>query len=400
MILSVILWFMIWGGMFTGLYNVTDHMFANFLSMFQGMRAFLPLVALYISIMWMFLARIKPPSFSSPIGLFFYYCIIGVLISFFSPKMTEAFYWSFLYLSPIVFLWAVSTMEEALPRLRCVIYINYGVSLILLVSFMPEVIGKAIGSLPYTSYYNLGLNLGQVTKNGVGRFALVVVIVAIVRILSLKKVRRYVWITILAYALFLLMQTQSRTALLGLAVAGFLFVLIKGLKWQFLFIGPLFAYVLWVSGYELRAQQNFYYLVGLTGRQVTWKQALAQIKLSPFLGWGFHADRILLRFQHMHNSYLHALINTGIVGTFFFIGGVASIWHLIVKNRLIRNVREADEKNYPMLVESLLLIGALTARSFFESTAAFYGVDLLLFMPAIAYVSVWIKKEYIKVQIP
>ena len=40
-----------------------------------------------------------------------------------------------------------------------------------------------------------------------------------------------------------------------------------------------------------------------------------------------------------------------------------------------------------LLFESTMIAGFLTARSFFESTAAFYGVDLLLFIPAIACVA-------------
>jgi len=35
----------------------------------------------------------------------------------------------------------------------------------------------------------------------------------------------------------------------------------------------------------------------------------------------------------------------------------------------------------------------LTARSFFESTAAFFGVDLLLLVPTMAYLYGWVHKE-------
>jgi O-antigen ligase len=397
MILTIFLWLMIWGGMFTGLYNVTDQMFSDILSAIQGLRAFLPLVALYICIMWMFLARIKPPSFSAPIGLFFYYCMIGIFVSFLSPEKKTALYWGFLYLSPLLFIWIISFMEEAMERLRAVLYINYAVSIFLMFSLIPEVIKKASGALGITAFYELPFNLGQMTKNGVGRFALVVVIISFARILCGKKINRYMWFIALAPAMYLLLQTQSRTALLGLAVASVLFVLIKGLKWQFAFAGPLVAYAIWMSGYQLRAKAEFAQLIGLTGREYTWQQALIQVKKSPLLGWGFHADRIMLDFQHMHNSYLHALIHSGIIGTLFFIGGFVSIWYVILKNNLFQKIKDAEDKDYVMLVESILLVGALTARSFFESTAAFYGVDLLLFIPAVAYIYVWTKKESIEV---
>jgi hypothetical protein len=39
------------------------------------------------------------------------------------------------------------------------------------------------------------------------------------------------------------------------------------------------------------------------------------------------------------------------------------------------------------------MVGFMTVRSFFESTAAFYGVDLLLLMPAMAYIQVWNRRN-------
>jgi hypothetical protein len=40
-------------------------------------------------------------------------------------------------------------------------------------------------------------------------------------------------------------------------------------------------------------------------------------------------------------------------------------------------------------MQAVLVLGFLTARSIFESTAAFYGVDLLLLVPAVAYIYQW-----------
>jgi len=37
----------------------------------------------------------------------------------------------------------------------------------------------------------------------------------------------------------------------------------------------------------------------------------------------------------------------------------------------------------------VLILGFLSARSVFESTAAFYGVDLLLFVPAVCFLYQW-----------
>ena len=39
-----------------------------------------------------------------------------------------------------------------------------------------------------------------------------------------------------------------------------------------------------------------------------------------------------------------------------------------------------------LVMESIMIVGYMTARSLFESTAAFYGVDLLLVVPAMAFI--------------
>jgi O-antigen ligase len=235
--------------------------------------------------------------------------------------------------------------------------------------------------------------LGSITKNGAGRFALIVIIIAMVRILTGHKKKRFLWVVIAAPAGYLLMQTQSRTALLGLAVVTILIVMIRKMRWQLLLIGPVSAYILWTSGYKWRAQQELARIFELTGREMTWQDAIVMIKQSPMLGWGFHADRILLDAQHIHNSYIHALIHSGILGTLCFVGAILLFWYMVIRNNVFSRINDAAESEKPFLIESILILGALTSRSFFESTAAFYGVDLLLFLPALAYVTYWMSME-------
>jgi O-antigen ligase len=388
----VFLWLMIWGGLFTGLYNVTGSMFSDPLAFFQGARAFLPLLSLYICFMWMLLAGSKVPSFSNPVGFFFYYCVVGLAVSFFSPEKTTALYWGGIYLAPVMALWLVLSGDDVLERIKKILYVNYFAILLFFIFLLPEIYSYGFGGNMRFMFYELPFGLGIMKANGVARFALVLMIIAGVRFLSQKRVWRYLWIGPLILSTYTIMQTQSRTAFLGLAVAGLLLVYIMGLRWQFVFLGPAAAYVLWRAGFQERAHGSLEQLVNLTGRQLTWEQAVIEIKKSPFLGWGFHADRILLDSQHMHNSYLHALMHGGIVGLVFFLAAVFSIWYVILKNNVLRRIKDADREHRPFLIESVLIIGFLTSRSFFESTAAFFGVDLLLFIPAAAYIYVWAKK--------
>jgi O-antigen ligase len=102
------------------------------------------------------------------------------------------------------------------------------------------------------------------------------------------------WGLVLIPALFMLAQTRSRTSLLGLAISGVLLVLILGIDLRFLVIAPAATWLVYVSGIKWRLQGHVEKLMFLTGRDYTWRKGLAQIENSPFLGWGFHADRLML----------------------------------------------------------------------------------------------------------
>lgn len=395
MIFAGILWFFVWGGMFSGIYNIQSPRFlADPLSFIQGARAVLPIFAVYISLLWIFSHRARFPFGKSSLGLFFYYALIGLIFSFLlSPSTIVAVYWGIAYLSPFLVIWITMEHKDYLRFLSKLIYINYVVFIIVTLSVLPEAWKIASGELRFTQFYNLPFHLGQIRSNGVGRFALVVIIVSFVRFISQTSWKRFFWLVLVLPSLFLLAQTQSRTSLLGLAVASLLFVYLKSVDLRFLVVGPVVSYVIWISGIRWRVHGDIKRLLYLTGRENTWEQGLAQMKQTPFVGWGFHGDRLTLPMEHMHNSYLHALIQSGFLGAFFFGGAIISIWYLIFRSGIIRKVRDVKGPDKPLLMESIMILGFLTTRSLFESTGAFYGVDLLLLVPAIAFIYYWVKEN-------
>lgn len=387
--LILILWLSVWGGMYTGTYNITAEMWSDTFAFFQSVRAFLPLLAVYVCILWIFLLRMKIPAFSNPLGLLLYYGILGIFVSILSPKFLVALFWGGLFISPILVLWIVMNKENHLDHIGTLIYVNYFIVTLIVLSLLPQVIRISTGKAEMGALFNLPFKLGGLTKNGAGRYALVLIVIGFVRFLNNEKKSRYVFLALLFPAIYLIALTQSRTALLGLGVVSVIFVFIKGLKWHFFLIGPVSAYVIYLSGYKWRAQEQLAKLISLSGRELTWKEAIEMVRESPLLGWGFHSDRILLDFHHMHNSYLHALIHSGIIGMIIFVAAWISIWKIILNTHILKKLRECEGAEHVLLMESVLIIGFLSVRSLFESTAAFYGVDLLLFVPAVAYIYYW-----------
>jgi hypothetical protein len=389
-----VLWLLIWAGMFSGLYNIQSPKFlASPFGFIQGARALLPVLAAYLGLMWILATRSRFPYFGTPVGFLFLYWLIGLVMSFtLSPDKLTAVYWAVAYLAPLLVVWMALHREESLAALRRIIFVNDAVILAIVATLLPGALNRSSGQAVRMMYYDLPFGLGKITANGVGRFALVALIYFLVFLATRSGKIRWLSLAPLGLVLLLLAQTQSRTALLGLTVTLLLFVLLKGLSWRFLLLGPVAAYIIWLSGFEWRAHGDVGRLVSLTGRQTTWQKGIERIQESPFLGWGFHADRILLNSEHMHNSYLHTAINSGLFGALSFTVALLSVWFLILRSNLLRRARDVIGPDRGALLKSVFLLGFLTSRSFFESTAAFYGVDLLLLLPAMTYIWLWTER--------
>ncbi len=388
------MWLFAWGALFTGLYTIVDNpgWYTSPLGLFQGVRSLLPIFALYISLMWIFVGKSKFPSLKTPPGLFFYYSLVGLATSLFSPDVTTSLYWGLLFFSPVMVTWIFFMREDSLKSLQTVSYVNYIVAIGIFLVIALKIVPMGFGARGL-QFYELPFGLGRMTANGVGRFALVNTVISGVWFFFKKEIIRYAWLGLCLLGVFMLMFTQSRTSLLGLGVASMLFVLIMGFRWYYVLMGPFVALVLWQAGFKERAGGQIDILLQLSGRESTWGEAISLIKQSPFLGWGFHSDRIMLDSQHIHNSYIHAAIQSGILGLVFFILAIASIWILFLKTNIFKKLRNYDGEDKPLVIINILLIGFFSARSLFESTAAFYGVDLLIFLPAIVHVYNWIKVQ-------
>lgn len=387
--LVTVLWALIWGGMFTDIYYITERLWLRSpLEFFQGVRSLFPLAAAYFALLWILFRKPGFRSLRSPSGALALYGAIGLATSaFLSVEPGTSLYWSGLFLAPILVTWFVLDQDRAWEGLRIVTYVNYAVFFLITLSLLPEALRVGWGNLPPFQQYRLPLGLGLIRTNGAGRFALVVIVVCLVRSISSRGFRRFFWLAFLPPVLFLLTQTQSRTALLGLAVSAMLYVLIRGLDWRYLLVGPIAAGVVFISGFRWRVHGNIDLLLNLTGREYTWKRGLAQIGRSPLLGWGFHADRIMLNSEHMHNSYLHAALQTGVFGLLALAAAFVWIWLIILRGGALARARRWTGERQALLTEAILIVGFLTARGFFESTAAFYGVDLLLLVPAMAVIT-------------
>ena len=386
-----VLWLFVWAGMFTDInYVRSPRIFSDFFTFFQATRALLPLLAIFICAILLMAVRPRFVLGKASLSYLMLYCFIGLMASAIaSPNKTTSLYWGGLYLSPLLASWLAVSIDNPLLQIERIIKVNFFACLFVFLMTIPQTLQVVRGQAPYMQFYELPFGIGQMRVNGVGRFALIMAIYAFVQFMYSRKLTKYLWGFLSFLALLTLTYTRSRTSLLGLAVAGLLFVYLQGLNIRFFFVSPIVAYILWVSGYKWRAQENFEALLNLTGREYTWERSIEQIKKSPLFGWGFNADRLMLDSEHVHNSYLHSTIQSGMLGGILFIIAIISIWAIVIKQKILKRVRIATGEQKKYLMISIMILGFLTSRSFFESTAAFYGVDLFILLPAISYVYVW-----------
>lgn len=121
----------------------------------------------------------------------------------------------------------------------------------------------------------------------------------------------------------------------------------------------------------------------LTGRTLVWADGFNLFAQSPVLGYGFHADRLKLG-AHMHNSVIHALVQTGLAGTIPFLTGIVFGWVLLT--RALRNLSNFSKKHRIVIVQAAGMLTFFTVRSIAESSGAFFGVDWLILSVVLLYI--------------
>jgi O-antigen ligase len=347
---------------------------------------------------------------------------VGIIASLYSPKATVALYWAAAYLAVPLVLWAILGGNNPLDQLRRIINANW-VLVILLVAalFVVAVMYLGLGSviLDPSSWLECGLKKPWlsvthevVRSTGVGRYAAIGGILATAGLWQGNW--RFPWVVILLASLLLLLTSGARGALggfaAGLVVVGLLY---GGKRAAVLGViaGLSLAPVIWFTGPGQQFLDRCIFRTGisaesapqlgesnpqllsripdnffeLTGRTRVWKQGLQLFRQSPVLGYGFHADRLLLN-THMHNALMQALVQTGLMGAIPFMAALLFAWFLLFN--LVRDLASLPLVHKHLIIQSGGVLAFLSVRAIPESTGAFFGVDWLLLAPLLIYLQV------------
>ncbi|MCK6459313.1 MAG: O-antigen ligase family protein, partial [Planctomycetes bacterium] len=123
-------------------------------------------------------------------------------------------------------------------------------------------------------------------------------------------------------------------------------------------------------------------LLTLGGRTATWDRTWDAFAASPVIGSGPQADRYLIH-EHVHNAYLYAALQGGLLGLGLFAAGLVAAWRAFF--RALRSGVADRLGQRTALIATGAVLAFFTVRSIPEACGAVYAIDLLLMAPAMAY---------------
>lgn len=414
-LLSGALWLMLWGGYATDIGRLTSPDFpAGALDLFHGLRSLFPFLAAYIAIIILLAKRSLPMKpFHGPLGFLALYTLVGIVSSIsLSHEPLTALYWAAKYGFVILVLWPILAGTNSLHYLSRLINLNWilvgilTIGLFLFFMSQPGAIsyllaGDFWGVRPFEGLAGVPIEagiLGMVgtRPTGLGRYAGVAAIVTFAMLLNSKKQSKSIWFFLFLVFFSILVISQARTAIIAFLIGALLILWLQS-RSKGLFLAGAFsaAGLLGVIGFYQALW--IYFTMGrdfdptLSGRAIgVWPEAWQLFLSSPLVGYGFHADRIFLEGQHAHNAILHALVQTGLIGTVLFI--LAFIWAWIILLRLFKKP-SIQKSEKPFLIAVAGVLAYLTVRTITESTGAFFGTEWFVFATILAYLTILDKRK-------
>jgi O-antigen ligase len=358
-----------------------------------AVRAAFPLFVLPVAAIVLLSRKITSAPFSWPSRLLFVYGLVAAIASAFSPLPLWSLYWSVAFLATLFAAWSFVGGRYSVESARVMLYATwaatFAVATIIGIRASPVIFGKA-----QTAYGVMTQLDGLSRSSGVARWAAVPGLVCIIRAFHTRKISLFFfYMAAAAVAFYIVYRMQSRGAVFG-AVAALTFILLHSSRMR-RYALPFFAFSIIavvlietpevistkIELYMLRGQ-NEQQFMSMTGRTYTYEQGIQAFEDAPLFGRGQWADRMLL-FQHVHNSYLQAMLNGGIVGAIPYLGSWITGWLLFFKVQKQRSRLAAIDRLSVLECGTVMMF--FTVRAIPETTTASFSVDLLVMVAVYVY---------------
>jgi O-antigen ligase len=400
------LWGLLWFGYNTSNAYVREAGFPHSTTdLIHGVRAFFPMLAGWIGFL-VVLSRADRAMrwIMGPLGLLLLYALVGLVSSLIlSIDPIDASYWGGNYLALVMVMLAIVSADNALPDLSKLLVFNWIVSSVLTFALLGALpfLGSAAASggdgdvysetVVRHSYNGSATIMGMAgaRNTGFGRYAAIAALAGLAKLRTGSRLHRIIWAVVFVVATYALALSNGRTEVFSFIVSAFVVLYAdKSKRVIYLLAGVGVAILLGIKGFYARFFDYFtrtgHLDTTMTGRTETWQQGLQIIRESPWVGLGFQADRIYLQLQHMHNAFLSAILQSGIVGGGALFLALIIIGFLIVKYFFVRPLR--NKELIPAEIPGIFLF--LIVSSIAESTFAYFSAAWLLSAPIVVYVLV------------
>ena len=396
--------FAVWSNINTSLIEVFHRSTFSIIGKINFLRGVVPYV------IWLpCLFLIKKNTFDIKLGLnpYKWLCIYGFIslgASAFSPDFQFSLYFGLAFIAnllvPAVLLrdCAYYHRERQLMFLTKLMVFVFVFGILYFIgdqfSYGYGIFGRTTGSGEVVSA------IGTSRSSGIARFFSVAAIIAFIQIcMEGKWIYRFLWIAPFMYSSYVVYEMQSRGALFGYLLSLILvFVFCKG-KWKAVFyliaivvVFNIFTSDFFVKEYILKyiyrgqSEETF---VTMTGRTYFYSLGYKEILKHPIIGQGQWADRIS-GVGHIHNAFIQAFMNAGILGGIPYILSWITAWLLFLKLFSVNKFLAKIDRH--ILLECGALMMFFTVRSIPETTTASFSIDSMVMVPVFLYMIVLYKR--------
>jgi O-antigen ligase len=398
--LAGIAWIAIWLGINSGLEFLME-IPVDMLGWIHFVRTLLPLLILLFILPTLFSSRFSD-EFPGATQLWLLYGLIGAAMSILSPEPMQALYWAGCYLAVFAGMSLYLRSGDPLRRAVQLNYLSWFVAAIFLGALMYLArgilfTGAGFDITAYSAHAKMpvALDMAMSRSSGMARFAAIPGVVCFIMIWTARGWRKIPFIAMTCGSAYLIWAFQSRGAMIGFAAAIAFAMLFLGRTPRYIGI-CLIVLLVAVGMGEIVSQDTYDQIVQhitrgqnteqvqtMNGRTELWDSAW-QFALHNPLGRGAQADRMFIG-EHVHNTYLYALLESGFAGAILFAAGLAWAWLMFL--RAVRSDVPDELGQRALLIQIGALLAFFTVRSIPEVSGAMYGVDLMVMLPALAYLS-------------
>lgn len=405
-LLYLVLWLMLWAGYNTGPNLVLDPSFpADTRVLIHGVRAFFPLLAGWLALMLMLVrGGMKRLVIIGPLGLFSFFTLVGLGPSLLlSGESFQAVYWCVAFGAPAAILVLALTDPQPDYAMKNLLTLSWVIGIAMMVAVvlvLPVIGGPSFMPTQGGAMHRVGTftvdevaGMAGPRNTGLGRYVGVAALAALGRIGQERGWVRLFWIMVLPASVYILMAAQGRTEILAFIAGGFVILALRRMSRLVMFSWGIVATWLLAIGGFLHHFWQYGTRSGrfdptLSGRTMTWRQGWEVFNTSPWVGLGFHADRWFLAGAHIHNGLLHALLQSGLIGTAAFVAAFAVALVFMVRLYWLG----PESRRLPLAAEVPGILIFFTIMNVTESSA-YFSANWLLLAPAMAYLQLAFWKD-------